>query len=155
MIELVLVRHGEAGSGSTDHERPLTAHGRTEAATMAARLAEAGFRPDVVLSSSAVRAVQTAEAFARASDARVVRDPDLYGAWSDSLMDAAAAAGRDGAARVVVVAHNPGMSALARTLSNHGIGGMPTCGVARFRWDEDDWDVALALAPDGWEFDAP
>jgi len=44
---------------------------------------------------------------------------------------------------------------LADRLSGGGIGHMPTCAVATFRWDTPDWDVATATDPDAWEFDRP
>ena len=60
-----------------------------------------------------------------------------------------------GAGSVVVVAHDPGMTVLAERLSGGGIGHMPTCAVATFRWGTADWDVATSLDPDEWTFDAP
>ncbi len=54
----------------------------------------------------------------------------------------------------MVVAHDPGMSVLAERLSGE-IEHMPTCAVATFTWDTDDWDVATSLDPDSWTFSAP
>jgi phosphohistidine phosphatase len=54
-----------------------------------------------------------------------------------------------------VVAHDPGMSVLAGWLSDDGIAHMPTCAVARFEWDDDDWDVASSVAPASWSLDTP
>ena len=39
------------------------------------------------------------------------------------------------------------MSVLAGQLSDGGIAHMPTCAVATFTWDEDDWDVVDSLDP--------
>ena len=82
----------------------------------------------------------------------VALDRALYGAAASTLLDAAAASG---AAEVLVVAHDPGMSVLAARLSGDGIGHMPTCAVALFAWDTDDWDVAGAVDPASWTFDSP
>ena len=46
------------------------------------------------------------------------------------------------------------MSALAGRLSDGEIARMPTCAVAVFTWD-DDWDVATAVDPASFTFDAP
>lgn len=119
---------------------------------MARRLAETGFRPDALLSSTAVRARTTAEAFASELGVRVSTDPGLYGAPARALLAAAAATRRPS---VLVVAHDPGMSVLAAHLSDDGIGHMPTCAVARFTWEVDDWDVATVLDPDDWTLDTP
>lgn len=155
MIRLALVRHAKSDWGDpglADHDRPLNDRGMRDAPVMAARLAASGFRPEVILSSTALRARTTAEAFAAELGVAVSLDPELYGAPANSLL-AAAAATRAGA--VLVVAHDPGMSVLAGRLSGDGIGHMPTCAVATFAWDQRDWDVATGLDPDDWTFDTP
>ncbi|KJL41983.1 MULTISPECIES: SixA phosphatase family protein [Microbacterium] len=155
MIRLALVRHAKSewgNPGLDDHDRPLNDRGMRDAPRMAARLAATGFRPDVILSSTAVRARTTAEAFAAELGVAVSLDPELYGAPAHTLL-AAAAATR--AATVMVVAHDPGMSALAASLSDDDIDHMPTCAVATFIWVQDDWDVASSVDPDNWTFDTP
>lgn len=154
-VTLVLVRHAKSDWGDPsldDHDRPLNDRGMRDAPRMARQLAESGFRPDVILSSTAVRARTTAEAFGAELGVAVALDPQLYGAPARVLL-AAAAATR--ARSVVVVAHDPGMSALAGHLSDDGIGHMPTCAVATFTWHVDDWDVATALDPHEWTLDTP
>lgn len=155
MIRLALVRHAKSDWDDPDlddHDRPLNDRGRRDAPRMARQLAESGFRPDVILSSTAVRARTTAEVFAAEFGVVVEQDADLYGAPARTLLAAAAATG---AASVMVVAHDPGMSVLAAHLSDDDIGHMPTCAVATFTWELDDWSVATALDPDDWTFDTP
>ncbi|MFC0197759.1 histidine phosphatase family protein [Microbacterium arthrosphaerae] len=155
MIELALVRHAKSDWGDpglADHDRPLNDRGMRDAPVMAERLAANGFRPEFILTSTALRARTTADAFAAALRVAVSPDPELYGAPASALLAAAAARG---ARSVAVVAHDPGMSVLAGRLSGGGIGHMPTCAVATFRWSADDWDVATALDPDDWTFDTP
>lgn len=155
MITLVLVRHAKSDWGDPDlddHDRPLNDRGRRDAPRMARQLAETGFRADAILSSTAVRARTTADAFAAELGVPVTPDPELYGAPARTILAAAAATGL---ASVVVVAHDPGMSALAAHLSDDDIGHMPTCAIATFTWHVDDWDVATALDPDGWTLDTP
>ena len=155
MIRLALVRHAKSDWGDPgldDHDRPLNDRGRRDAPRMARRLAESGFSPEVLLSSTALRARTTAEAFAAELGVAVSLDADLYGAPAGTLLATAAATG---ASSVIVVAHDPGMSVLAGRLSGDGIGHMPTCAVATFTWSHDDWDIATALDPDDWTFDAP
>lgn len=154
-ITLALVRHAKSDWGDPgldDHERPLNDRGMRDAPRMARRLAESGFRPDVILSSTAVRARTTAEAFAAELRAGVSLLPELYGAPARTLLAAAEATG---APSVMVVAHDPGMSVLAAELSGDGIGHMPTCAVATFTWHVPDWHVASAIEPDEWTFDSP
>lgn len=155
MITLVLVRHAKSDWGDPsldDHDRPLNDRGRRDAPRMARRLADTGFRPETIVSSTALRARTTAEAFGAEYGVAVDLEPDLYGAPPQTLLDQAA---RTRARAVIVVAHDPGMTDLAEQLSSGGIGHMPTCAVATFIWDEDDWDVATALDPRDWTLDTP
>ena len=154
-ITLVLVRHAKSDWGDEsldDHDRPLNERGRRDAPRLAERLASTGFVPDAILSSTALRARTTADAFAAELGVPVTPDADLYGAPADTLLSAAA---KSGAAAVLVVAHDPGMSALAERLSGGRIGHMPTCAVATFTWPTDEWDVATAIDPEDWSFDTP
>lgn len=155
MTTLVLVRHAKSDWGDPnidDHDRPLNARGLGDAPRMAARLAERGFRADAILSSSAVRAATTADFFSGALGVPVEQQDRLYGAPASTLLLAAA---ESGVRSVVVVAHDPGMSVLAGQLSDGGIAHMPTCAVATFEWDDDDWEVATAIDPVVWSLDTP
>jgi phosphohistidine phosphatase len=155
MIRLALVRHAKSDWADPmldDHDRPLNERGRADAPVMARRFAATGFRPDVILSSTAQRAVDTALAFGASTGVRPTWEERLYGAAAGVLLTAAA---ETGASAVVVVAHDPGMTVLAGRLSDGGITHMPTCAVATFTWSADDWDVATSLDPDDWTIDTP
>ncbi|WP_345803319.1 histidine phosphatase family protein [Microbacterium sp. AZCO] len=154
-IRLALVRHAKSDWGDPDlddHDRPLNDRGLRDAPVMAARLAQSGFRADAILSSTALRARTTASYFGEALGVEVELQERLYGAPASLLLRAAA---ERGVASVIVVAHDPGMTTLAEQLSDGGIVHMPTCAVATFEWDEDDWDVATAVDPASWTFDSP
>lgn len=154
MIQLILARHAKsdwADEGLDDHDRPLNDRGRRDAPAMARRVARQGVRPEVLLSSTALRARQTAEAFGRAFEVDVVEQADLYLADPDHLLAAARAAGVD---EVMVVAHDPGMSALVSRLADRDER-MVTCAVAVFTWHEGTWDDVDATPPDEYELLTP
>ncbi|MFJ4038257.1 SixA phosphatase family protein [Microbacterium sp. NPDC090007] len=154
MIQLVLARHAKsdwADEGLDDHDRPLNDRGRRDAPAMARTVRKAGIRPETLLSSTALRARQTAEAFSRVFDAAVQERPELYLASADRLLDAARAAGSD---EVMVVAHDPGMSALVSRLAGRDER-MLTCAVAVFTWHEGTWDDVDAVPPDEFELFTP
>lgn len=155
MIRLALVRHAKSDWGDPgldDHDRPLNDRGRRDAPVLAARLAQTGFRPDALLTSTALRARTTAGYFADALGVSAQERAELYGAPARTLLaEAVASGGRS----VLVVAHDPGMTVLADSLSDGDIGAMPTCAVAVFTWDTDDWDVATSVDPSSWTFDSP
>ncbi len=155
MIRLALVRHAKSDWGDAmldDHDRPLNDRGSGDAPRMARWFADTAFRPDVILSSTALRARTTAAAFGAATGVSVRVQERLYGAPAGLLLTAAAESGSEA---VMVVAHDPGLSVLAQRLSDGGIAHMPTCAVATVTWEADDWDVATALDPVDWTFDAP
>ncbi|CAN3702538.1 MULTISPECIES: SixA phosphatase family protein [unclassified Microbacterium] len=154
MIQLILARHAKsdwADEGLDDHDRPLNDRGRRDAPAMARRVVRQGVRPEVLLSSTALRARQTAEAFGRAFEVDVVEQADLYLADPDHLLAAARAAGVD---EVMVVAHDPGMSALVSRLADRDER-MVTCAVAVFTWHEGTWDDVDATPPDEYELLTP
>ena len=155
MIKLALVRHAKSDWGDPgldDHDRPLNDRGMRDAPRMARLLADTGFRPDIIRASTALRARTTAEAFGAQLGVAVDLDPNLYGASATTLLSTAV---HIGVPSLMLVAHDPGLSVLAARLSNDRIDHMPTCAVATFTWDEDDWNVIDAIEPIDWTFDTP
>lgn len=160
MKRLTLVRHGQAEwkeAAVADFDRPLTRRGLAEAADMARRLRVQEFAaPDLVLTSPAVRAVQTAEVFARelALPGRLVKRFDaLYLAPPDELY----AAIRDTGARIghlLVVGHNPGLSEFAQQLAPEAaLESFATGASCTLSFDTDEWH-SLGPARSA-EYDAP
>lgn len=153
MITLVLVRHAKSDWGTAglpDHERPLNERGRRDAPLMAAALAATGFRPERLLSSTALRARTTAASFAAALEVRLETLPELYGASARELWDAAAATG---AQNLLIVAHDPGLSELASELAGREVM-MTTCAVATFPIAGDRWPVDPSPVEE-WGLHAP
>ncbi|MDF2919289.1 histidine phosphatase family protein [Microbacterium sp. NPDC086615] len=154
MIQLVLARHAKsdwADEGLADHDRPLNERGRRDAPQVARAVSRRGVRPEVLLSSTALRAATTAEAFAAEFEVEVTLRDDLYLADPAQLLDAAREAGAN---EVMVVAHDPGMSALVSRLADRDVR-MVTCAVAIFTWHDGTWDDVDATAPDEFEVLTP
>src|SRR4051812_21884447 len=126
------MRHAKAeraGAGDGDFERGLTARGRSDAALMARVLERAGVQPDKVLVSSSVRTRQTWEAMAETfPGAELVLTRSLYHGEPDVLLDAIE--DEVAADTVMVVAHNPGIQALALRILK--IGSAPPSVLLRF-----------------------
>lgn len=59
-MQLIIMRHGEAGSHSIDTQRALTMRGVEQAQQVAGELRNSGIRPSAIWSSPYVRARQTA-----------------------------------------------------------------------------------------------
>lgn len=160
MIRLALVRHAKSdwsSPGLADHDRPLNERGERDAPVMAARLAGEGFAPDVIVSSTALRARTTAQAFADEFGMPVDLQRRLYAASGSTLLTAVSDAGAAGSASVILVAHNPGITDLAYALSQERIQHMPTCAIARFAWDlgTQEWSAIDSVEPVEWSLDVP
>jgi phosphohistidine phosphatase len=118
---LILMRHANAGpsggaSGDGDRARPLTRRGLLEAQHVGERLQERGLVPDRVLCSVARRCRETWQEVSRAFDDEIAVDfaERLYDASERVLLEAIAEV--DLADTLLVLAHNPGISLLAREL---------------------------------------
>ncbi len=121
MKTLLILRHAKSSWDNallTDYERPLNKRGKQEAPRMGQLLREQDLVPDLIITSSAERALATAEAVALASgyeqEIRATRsfyhaDPDVY---IDALRQL-----DDSLERVMFVGHNPGMEELLEELT--------------------------------------
>ncbi len=140
MQRLILLRHAEAENRSRsgdDFDRALTPSGRAEALAVGRRLAALGYRPDTAIVSTARRAGETWSVVeAVLPGATVVLEPELYDAHPAVLLKAAQTSGEAGT--VMLVAHNPGLHALAVGLGGDGplTAGLPTAHAAVFVFDE-------------------
>jgi phosphohistidine phosphatase len=121
---LYLLRHAKSSWDKpdlADHDRPLAPRGREAARRMAVHIRKAKVRPQLVLCSSAVRAVQTYKAIAPAlgSSVEVSAEDALYGASSADLLERVQAVPEQ-VGTVLVVGHNPGLQDLAIELTGDG-----------------------------------
>jgi len=117
-MELILLRHGKAEDLNTagDAARALVEKGRKQARRAGALLRGIDRRPDVVLTSPRVRALQTAEEFCEAAG----MPGPVVQSWLDCGMDPEMAM-RELAAfsefeRVMIVGHEPDFSGLTEWL---------------------------------------
>jgi phosphohistidine phosphatase len=118
---LIIMRHAKAGRSSTsggDFDRPLTAQGRTDAALVGRALLAAGLTPDLALVSTSLRTRETWEEIAKSfPDTRLALNSTLYNGEEPQLRRAVA--DEDDVCDVLLlIAHNPGVHALAARLLN-------------------------------------
>lgn len=139
---LMLMRHAKSAysdASQTDHERPLNDRGRRDTPRMARWLAEQGRLPSLILCSSSTRTRETVRRLIEGWEAEptlAVTD-DLYLASPETILDVIRGDGCD-AERLMVVAHNPGISQLASLLRTEALE-MPTAAVASFDFEDGDW----------------
>ncbi|WP_164863674.1 histidine phosphatase family protein [Agromyces sp. LHK192] len=159
MKTLLVVRHAKsdwADAGLADHDRPLNDRGRRDAPVMGARLAERGTVPDVIRSSTALRAQTTAAMLAEALglDASTVQlDESLYATGTSHQLEVIRAFD-DAAAIAMLVGHNPESSALVSRLTGR-YAELPTCAIAEIRLPIDRWADAAADTGELVRLDTP
>jgi phosphohistidine phosphatase len=139
MKTLFLIRHAKSSWDDTalpDRDRPLADRGKRDVAKMGKRLAERDVKPDLIMSSPAMRALATAEVIAKMLDCKrkdIVVNDRLYSGQADDLLDVIQELG-DKLEHVMLVGHNPELTELAHHLSSE-ITHMPTCAIAEFTFD--------------------
>ena len=130
-------RQVELGRHCIARQRPTVERSRPARRTEdGERLAKRDVKPDLIVSSPALRALRTAEMIANKLDYRrkdIVVNERLYAVEADDLLDVIHRLG-DKVERVMLFGHNPELTELAHRLSGK-ITHMPTCAVAEFTFD--------------------
>lgn len=160
ILRLTLIRHAKSSwkfERLHDIDRPLNKRGRNDALMMARRLAERQFQPQHMFTSSALRALRTAEAVGEA-----IQLPPTYMTVDRALYHADAADLLKYIYRmsspyqwVALVGHNPDMTILANRLGRQDIANIPTCGVVDLTFAASAWKDIAAVEPEQFTFDYP
>lgn len=144
MKTLVLIRHAKSDwdhPDLSDKERPLNARGLHDAPMMAKIIAGMGNRPDLIISSPAVRALTTAKFFAEAFHIHVneilVKDT-IYESGGSAIIYMLNEID-DKYNTVYLVGHNPIITGLAHHFTDSNISSMPTCSVVAIEFNLGQW----------------
>ncbi len=148
MKKLTLIRHAKSSwddPALDDFDRPLNKRGQRDLPAVAQRVREFGLRPDRLLTSSAVRALTTAEALADALELTTDQmqvGPELYAASCQTLLHYLQQQ-NDHWHHLMVVGHNPGLESLGYHLTHEQLPKFPTAAVLHInlritRWRELD-----------------
>jgi phosphohistidine phosphatase len=157
---LTLIRHANAEQDADvrDFERPLSRKGLSEAQDMARRFQERNLAPDLILVSAAVRTRETADTFVKVLGvaARLLQaDDGLYLADGDYILGAIRAVGPR-VKHLMVIAHNPGISAAAIALAPEAVtGDLPTCGTLTMTVSCATWNLIDRRCVRDTERDSP
>ncbi|EYS97696.1 histidine phosphatase [Cupriavidus sp. SK-4] len=159
MKTLFLVRHAKSSKDDPslpDRERPLNDRGLQDAPEMGKRLAERKLKPDLLLSSPALRALTTAQLIAdELGYARkdIALDDQLYATSAEELLAVVRALDKK-LDCVMLFGHNPEFTDFAHRLSDE-ITDMPTCAVARFSFDTEAWGHVGEITPSKVTLESP
>ncbi|MEJ1969200.1 MAG: histidine phosphatase family protein [Rhizomicrobium sp.] len=123
MKRLLLLRHAKTEpGGAADHERELIPRGREDAPRIGRYIRDHGYAPELILSSTARRTVETVELATEevTTAARVDYLEALYLAEPDVILSIVRLA-PDKMKSVMVVGHNPGLEQLAGFLAREPV----------------------------------
>ncbi len=143
MKTLLFFRHGKSdwdADYGPDHDRPLARRGRKAAKKMGRYLQSIDEVPEVVITSTAVRARTTAQLANEAGKwgVEVEETRDLYDASPSSVLDLVHGLDDD-VVSVMLVGHEPTWSASIRILSAGGGVQFPTAAMASIQFNVDKW----------------
>ena len=143
MKTLLIMRHAKSvhPDGMADHERPLNDRGIRDAPRMGLLLKDHGLLPDIIVSSTAVRALSTAQLAADACgfEGRIATDHSLYLPDPADMLRVLREQ-PDSAVCVLLVSHNPGSESIVHALTG-SYEPMPTAAIARIEIDTDAWST--------------
>ncbi len=160
MKRIVNVRHAKAVpyGYDEDYSRDLTERGENDAGKISQHLKEQGIIPDLMVSSPATRAWQTAMIFAGNldyPDDKVLSERKLYMHYTTGEYVGFVKSLPDSASTVFIFSHNPGIEYYTQRIARNFDGDMPTCSTVGIDFEVDSWkdiesrsgNVAFHLIP--------
>ena len=146
MKQLYIIRHGKASQQMMpDIKRPLIEKGIKRTRKFAKKLKETGEQPDLIISSPAVRAYQTAEIladiFAYPKD-KIDINKYFYFHSEDAVLHQLMGL-PDTVNTVFITGHNPIWTDLADELMQQDIWHLRTSGIAGVAFETDSWTDLL------------
>lgn len=142
---LLLLRHAKSSWKNpelADRDRPLNKRGKRDALRMGRLLDEEGLVPDAILSSTAVRAQDTAAAVAKSCGydrRRITHIESLYASGPEEYLNVLRRLPDDPKV-VLVVGHNPGMEEYLEILTGQPEA-MPTAALAFVKLPIKRWSA--------------
>jgi phosphohistidine phosphatase len=144
MKTLYILRHAKSSwkfEDLSDHDRPLNKRGRADAPMIGQELASRDVKPDLIISSPAVRAITTATLVGKEIDYEpdeILVDDRVYGADKQELMEIVQQAPAE-VDKLMLIGHNEAITEFANMLAPEPVASIPTAGVVALRFDCDNW----------------
>lgn len=143
MKKLFLIRHAKSSwdePNLSDYERPLNERGKKDAPMMSSILKEKNIFPDLIISSTAERAAETANIFASELNytKTIHYDSRIYEATTQNLLEVVSEIDDDHNL-VFLFGHNPGLSNFANFISKTPVLNMPTTCIVGLELTINKW----------------
>lgn len=142
MKTLYLLRHAKSSwdnPGLADYERPLNSRGEKAAPFIGEKMRENEFIPELIISSPAERAKQTARLVKESGriEAELKFDERIYGAGTSTLIDIISSVDDDFRS-LMLVGHNPTFESMTSVLTGN-YKSMPTATLAVIDLNIESW----------------
>lgn len=143
---LYIIRHAKSSWNNpmqSDYERPLNDRGERDAPVMGKRLKSLNIVPDIIISSTAKRAAQTAKKISKEIDYDIntIKWVEKLYHCIPTVLEEVLYELDDSVKSVFIVAHNPGITDFVNNLSSafttHNI---PTCGIVGAEFELKEWN---------------
>ena len=153
MKTLYILRHAKSSWASVeqlpDHERPLLEEGKKRTRKLINYLLENAIKPELILSSTAKRASETAGYIASAlaiDNAQIKLIPSLYNAGTEQIFNQFIDLD-DSLNSIMIVGHNPSLTNFVNYWLEPPIDWLPTSGLVGIEFDTVHWgDIPKATA---------
>lgn len=144
MKTLYLVRHAKSSweePGTKDIDRPLIEKGIKKTQRVIEYFQKNKISVDLMISSPAVRAYETAKLIAKGIDypvKNIKQDNKIYDGYYDRILDIIYSTPNE-VNSLMIFGHNPTITHLANLFLYPGIDMLPTSGAAGISFDTDKW----------------
>lgn len=158
--QLFIVRHGKSDWSDPelrDIDRPLKNRGVRNAYAMAEFIKNKGFKPDIMITSPAARALNTASIFHRVLEMKpgeMVVDERIYHASPGELLEIITEV-PDNFQSIMIFGHNPSFTQLANLFLTEHIYNIPTAGLVFLDFSMDKWKEISRTKPVDYFFQYP
>ena len=145
MKTLYVVRHAKSSwenPGLNDHDRPLLKKGVVKTDKVSNYLKHHIKCPELLISSTALRAKSTAEIIGKALNyppEKMILSKALYHADSDEILDIIYGI-ENNVNSVMIFGHNPGFTYFVNQFLSPTIDNLPTSGVVCIEFGTDEWE---------------
>jgi phosphohistidine phosphatase len=145
MMQLTLIRHAKSdweNEALNDIDRHLNARGYDNAYTLSEWYVNNQIKPDLIISSSATRALSTALIFARTLNYNItdlIIEPEIYESTSNIILSVI---NRQNNLKksILLFGHNPSLTNFSNEICNNlFLDNIPTCGIISINFETDSW----------------
>jgi phosphohistidine phosphatase len=152
MKKLYLVRHAKSSweePGGSDMDRPLLEKGIKRTMKVIRFLKERAVKIDLMISSPAIRAFQTAVLVAKGigyPEDKIRVERKIYDGYYDRILDLIYATSNE-VNSLMIFGHNPTITHLANLFLHPGVDLLPTTGTICISFDTEKWESIPSIDP--------